>query len=83
MFIMNSQVDKQELIDWISSLTDIAMLQNIQSLKNSSEGKDWWDELSEAEKESIKRGEEDIKAGRVYSSEEFWEKVDSMRKKYT
>lgn len=78
---MNTQVDKKELIDWISGLTDTAMLENIQTLKNSTEGKDWWDEISEAEKESLRRGEEDIKAGRIYSSDEFWKEVESRRNK--
>lgn len=36
---------------------------------------DWWNEISEAEKASIERGLEDIKAGRVVSHEE-------VRKKY-
>lgn len=70
-------IDKQELVDWIKELEDQAILENIKILKESTEGKDWWDEISEAERESIRRGEEDIKAGRVYTNEEFWEKIQN------
>jgi predicted transcriptional regulator len=40
---------------------------NIQESKRSNT--DWWDEISEAEKSSILRGLEDIKAGRVVPHE--------------
>jgi|AntRauTorckE6833_2_1112554.scaffolds.fasta_scaffold49216_1 hypothetical protein len=79
---MNTTIDKQELIDWITEIEDLAMLKNLQSLKESAEGTgDWWDEISEAAKESIRRGEEDTKAGRVYTSEEFWKKIQKRREK--
>lgn len=65
---------KQELIDWIDQLEDQAMLENVDMLKKASEGSDWWNEISEAEKESIKQGREDIKEGRTISKKEFLKK---------
>ena len=77
---MSTNADKKELIDWISKLSDSTMLEVIKSIKDSYSETDWWDEISETEKEGIRRGAEDIKAGRIYSSEEFWEKIHQKRK---
>lgn len=65
---------KKELIDWITKLDDEAMLENVKMLKDSNQGKDWWDEISQAEKEGIQRGLEDANDGRVISNKEFWKK---------
>lgn len=71
---MKSTIDKQELIDWINQLEDQAMLENVKMLKEGSEGKDWWNEVSDAEKEGIKRGLDDVEAGRTISHEDFLKK---------
>lgn len=61
---------KQELKDWIDQLEDQAMLENVDMLKKASEGSDWWDEISEAEKKGIDRGIADSEAGRTTPHEE-------------
>jgi len=64
--MQTKQIDKQELIDWINELEDKEVLHHIKILKESVEGNgDWWNEISDAEKVGIKRGLEDVKAGRV------------------
>lgn len=60
-----TQVDKQELKDWIDRLDDTRTLLLLRAVKNSYSEGDWWDEISDAEKEAIEEGEADIKAGRV------------------
>lgn len=66
-----SQVNKQELIEWIRNLDDEEILEHIKILKESIEDtSDWWNEISDAEKAGIKRGLEDVKAGRVTPHEE-------------
>lgn len=62
--------NKQELIDWIDQLEDQAMLENIKMLKERTEGKDWWDDISDFEKTGIDRGLADAEAGRTTSHEE-------------
>lgn len=62
--------NKQELIDWINDLEDQAILENIKMLKDSSQGRDWWDNISEAEKAGIDRGLADSKAERTTPHEE-------------
>jgi len=36
---------------------------------------DWWDDLSESQRQSINEGIKDVEEGRVISSEKFWEIV--------
>lgn len=72
---MNTHTDKQQLKKWIDQIEDQAILEGLQAFKKSTEKSgDWWNEISDAEKAGIKRGLEDIKAGRVISNEEFWKK---------
>ena len=69
--MQTKQINKQELIDWISDLEDKEVLHYIKILKESIEGKeDWWNEISETEKAGVKRGLEDVKAGRVTDHKE-------------
>lgn len=77
---MNPTINKKELIDWLDKLEDQAILETIQSIKNSQTKGDWWDDLPEAAKKGIKRGESDVEAGRVQSSENFWKEINRRRK---
>jgi hypothetical protein len=44
-------------------------------IKESSDGTDWYDSLSDDEKKSIERGISDHKSGRILSSKDFWDEV--------
>jgi predicted transcriptional regulator len=72
---MNLDSEKLKIINWIASLSDESIIYKIKLLREQEKNTDWWDEISEAEKASIKRGLEDAKAGRVVPHEE-------VRKKY-
>lgn len=43
----------------------------IKTLISKKEESDWWDEISDAEKELIEEGLKDIEAGRVISHKDF------------
>lgn len=75
---MKTQIDKQELKNWIGQLDDQGILEGIQSLKESTETTLSWDNLPEVVKKGIEQGREDIKAGRVISNEEFWKKHEHL-----
>jgi hypothetical protein len=72
---MNLDNEKLKIINWIANLSDESIIHKIKLLREQEKNTDWWDEISEAEKASIKRGLEDAKAGRVVPHEE-------VRKKY-
>ncbi len=68
---------KKELVGWIESLKDDAIVGLLNSVKLSSEGKsgDWWNELTESDKVNILAGIKDFEQGRTMSSKDFWENL--------
>ena len=70
----NMESKKLALIQWLTSLNDVSMIDKILELKNK-ESKDWWDETSDEEKESIEKGLEDANSGKLKQHSE-------IRKKY-
>jgi hypothetical protein len=70
--MMKADALKLELMQWLANLDDKGLLQSVYSIKKMSEKKDWYDELSDENKELIKQGEREIKEGKTVSSEEFW-----------
>lgn len=48
------QERKLELIQWLSVIEDLSLLDKLAELKEQST-RDWWDEISDAEKESISK----------------------------
>ena len=76
MSVAEIKKTKHDLIAWIEGLSDINMLTVLDGLKNSrSDGKDWWDDLTENQKQHINRGLADAENGRVMSSADFWNKL--------
>lgn len=69
---------KLQLIERLASLDDEIILQQLEVLLFQEE--DWWDELTEAQKESLKRGLEDAKNGRVHPFEEVMAEFESKRR---
>jgi predicted transcriptional regulator len=68
------QNHKLELIQWLTSLKDAKTIERLISIKQEVQ-QDFWDEISEAEKQSIEQGIKDAEEGRLVPHEE-------IRKKY-
>lgn len=70
---------REELSKWVGSLNDSNLLHLLNSIKLSrgSSNGDWWDSLSEQEKNNIKLGLKDLEEGNTISSENFWKELDS------
>ncbi len=66
---MNIQKAKLELIQWLTTLEDTSLIQKIIELRKT-ESRDWWNDLSEAEKESIKLGMSDAQCGKLKPTSE-------------
>lgn len=71
---LNIQDKKIELIQWLSTLEDINVIDKLIQLREKAQS-DWWDEISEAEKASIIRGLKDAEEGKLLSHSD-------ARKKY-
>ena len=68
--------EKIKLIQWLSSLEDVALIKKLIQFKNT-EAKDFWDELSEEERNSINIGIEQAKNGELVphsKAKELYEK---------
>ena len=74
---MHTGTKKLELIEWLIRLNDNTLIDYLKSIKDSkSSSKDWWDELSQQELESIDRGIKDIEEGRTHTHESVMKKYD-------
>lgn len=69
---------RQELIDWINSLTDTSLLNLLNSIKLSRADNDkgWWNDLTPSQKENIELGLKDMDEGKTISSKEFWKRFN-------
>jgi hypothetical protein len=63
---LNIQSKKLELIQWLSTIEDLSVLNKILDLKKQ-ETKDWWKLISDEEKQSIENGLQDADAGKLNS----------------
>ena len=59
------QNKKLELIQWLSNIEDLNFLDKISDMISRERKKDWWDEISEAEKQSIEKGIAQADAGKL------------------
>ena len=64
MPVSDIQERKIELIQWLSLLDDVSLIDKVAKVREESVS-DWWDEISDAEKESIAKGIEQADAGQM------------------
>lgn len=69
-----NNIIREEVIEWISKPENEELLETLKLIKESSESKDWFDDLTEDEIKSLRRGQKDHLEGNTLSSEEFWKK---------
>ena len=75
MSVAEIKQTKLNLIAWIEQLSDTNTLAFLEGLKESKSSNDWWENISESQKQHINRGVSDAEAGRTVSSAEFWDKL--------
>lgn len=61
------QNKKLELIQWLSTIEDLNFLEKISDLIYREKKKDWWNEVSDAEKNAIDKGIEQSESGKLNS----------------
>ncbi len=64
MAAANIQDRKLELIQWLSLVDDDSLIERVAKVRDESIS-DWWDEISDAEKDSITKGIEQADAGQM------------------
>lgn len=65
---------RNEIIDWIRQVKDEELLETLKLIKENSSDIDWYEQLSQKQKDSIQRGIIDHEKDNTLSSKEFWEK---------
>ena len=75
MSVAEIKKTKSNLIEWIEQLSDDNMLSLLDGLRTSKPGKDWWDDLSEPQKQHIDEGLSDIENNRMMPANIFWDKL--------
>ena len=78
MSIMDLAARKVDLISWISNLRDEKTLKKIETIRQ--EESDWWDEISEAEKEEIEKGIAEADRGELIPYDEVMKEVRAKYK---
>jgi hypothetical protein len=73
---MTTQLLKQELIGWLNQLTDKRILEALNSIKDSVQGGDWYDQLTDSQKESLEKSILDYKNGNYLEDEAFWSRYE-------
>lgn len=72
---MDIQAEKLKLIEWLLSLKDHSIIEKLNFFKeNISEKNDWWETLSDFEKQSIDQGIKDIEEGKTLPHSEVMKK---------
>lgn len=66
---------KLNLIAWIEQLSDTGMLAFLEGLKESTSENDWWENMTESQKQHINQGLSDAGSGRTIPSNDFWNKL--------
>ncbi|MBK7174363.1 MAG: hypothetical protein IPH84_14280 [Bacteroidales bacterium] len=79
---MNLSAEKLEIIQKIIDIQDndlISLIKSIISSPGASKA-DWWDNISQSERDSINRGLEDLNNGNVYSHDQIRSKYEKWLK---
>jgi predicted transcriptional regulator len=70
---MDIQLKKLELIKMLADTEDPAIIQSIQKIFTKKK-KDWWEDLTDAQKEEIEEGERQIERGEFVLYEDMMKK---------
>jgi len=67
---MGHDAIKLELIEWLTKLEDDNTIQFLKIIKDADSEDDWWNELSDEQRQGIQRGLKDVENGRVIPHDE-------------
>jgi thiamine pyrophosphate-dependent acetolactate synthase large subunit-like protein len=77
---MNLQAKKLELVQLIINTKKPLTLKKVEDILKKEEESDWWDEISEAERQSIEKGLAEADRGELIAHEEVMKEVKAKYK---
>ncbi len=72
---MNLQAKKLEIVQLILNTNKPSVLKKIEDLLKKEKSSDWWDEISESEKQTIKKGLAEAEGDELISHEDVMKEV--------
>jgi predicted transcriptional regulator len=73
MEVMNLEVRKLNLINWISSIQEEEILSEVEKVQK--EKADWWDKVNHKDKKAIKEGLDQLDRGEFITRDEARNKI--------
>lgn len=70
---MGIQLEKREVMDILKGTNDLSIILAVKKMLTKKK-KDWWDDLTDEQKEEIKEGERQIERGEFVEYEEMMKK---------
>ncbi|MFD2033622.1 hypothetical protein ACFSKL_02410 [Belliella marina] len=70
---MDIQTEKYALIEYITKITDIKLIEKLKDFVKASE-KDFWNELTDAQRKEILQGMDELGRGEKFDYEQFMSK---------
>lgn len=80
MKVMNLQAKKLELVQLILNTEKPSVLARVEAVFKKEKGADWWDEISEAEKEKIEKGITEADSGQLIPHDKVMKEVRTKYK---
>lgn len=77
---MNLQAKKLELVQMILNTERPAILKKVEDVLKKEKATDWWDEISEEERQAIEKGLEEADRGKLIPHEEVMKEVKAKYK---
>lgn len=78
---MNLQTKKLELVQLILNTEKPSVLAKVEAVFKKEKGADWWDEISEAEKEAIEKGIAEADSGQLIPHAEVMKEARAKYKR--
>lgn len=78
-WIMNFETRKLNVINWLLHLEDEKTLKKIETMLRSD--KDWWDDISETEKEAIREGIAELDRGEGIPHKQVMQEINKKLKR--
>jgi hypothetical protein len=75
--VMNLQAKKLELVQLIINTKKPLTLKKVEDVFRKEEAADWWNEISEAERQSIEKGISEADNGKLISHEDVMREIKS------
>lgn len=77
---MDIQAEKYSLIEYITQIKDVSLIEKLREFVKANE-EDFWNDLTESQKQEIRKGTQELDNGQKFDYEEVMSKYREWRKR--